>query len=91
MKTAAKSGVGTVHALQFGELTTGRPYNDGGTWFRRDSYYSYITKETVSERIFAAGPEDASRPYSRSEGYDAKCSCCFLGFSHTTEHHELKK
>lgn len=90
MKTATKTGVGTVHVLQFGELTTGQPYHDGGSWFRRDSYYSYVTKETVSERYFVAGPEDASGPHNRNDDYDPKCPCCWLGFAHSEECHQQK-
>lgn len=83
--------------MRYGTNVPGAPRYNDGTWERIDTYTSKDTGNTAMERRFCAGPLDDSpvandsRNLGLTEGnnirYDSKCSCCFLGFSHTTFHH----
>jgi len=87
--------IGTIETLKYGTNQIGTPYRDrdGGGWFRVDTYTSFTEKRPVNERRFAAGKDDVSsvaRDYPHGEGnirYHPKCSCCWLGFSHTVDLH----
>lgn len=73
----------------YGINETGKPYlSREGTWFRNDKWTSKRMKETFMERRFAANREDNSPVFYGQ--YDAQCSCCWLGFSHTTDAHNCK-
>ena len=41
----------------------------------------------VRETVFATGPSDASTRHDKSRAYDSRCSCCYLNFTHTADHH----
>lgn len=66
---------------------------EGGTWRRLDRYISPTGAEEWTNP-FCAGPDDFTpaaltyngSPY-RNAGYDARCSCCYLGFPHTVGAH----
>jgi len=69
---------------------------DSGTWYRVDKWTSHETGESTFERRFCDGPKDDSpqfRHFYAGEGnaaYDAKCSLCWLGFSHTLAIHNKR-
>lgn len=83
-------------------LTVKTPYglNEVGScsrgsagWMRVDRYTgSFPTDRPTLERRFAAAKDDVSAialsygPAANCE-YDAGCSCCWLGFSHTIDCH----
>ncbi len=56
-------------------------------WFRFD-----LNSDYPEIRRFATGRDDTSPKYAHWEGlnYDAKCSCCWLGLSHTTDLHNAR-
>jgi hypothetical protein len=39
------------------------------------------------ESWFCAGRTDSSGHYNSIDHYDARCSCCWLGFGHTLDYH----
>lgn len=42
----------------------------------------------VRTRVFSAGPSDVSSWHPMNQGgYDSRCSCCYLGFTHTIDRH----
>lgn len=77
-----------------GSYTHGKPYRDGNSYFRRDTYHSdrYPDLDGNRDRLFAAGPNDDSPLWNSSigQGYNANCSCCYLGFAHTTAAHQKR-
>ena len=57
--------------------------------YRIERYTPNDGRPAVIERRFSAGPDDTSGPRSvYPSGYDSRCSCCYLGFSHTEAAHE---
>ena len=76
------------YVSEFGTLLVGR--FDGR--FRRDTWISARTGERFAEPAFAAGPEDKSNRHNHSigQGYDPRCSCCYLNFTHTQELHNRR-
>lgn len=78
----------TTTTTEHGTYEHGKPYLGDLTWFRTDSWTSNKGTAREHERLFAAGPKDDS-PIYRGR-YDAECSCCYLGFAHTTEAHEQR-
>src|SRR6185437_15691879 len=79
-----------VDLLRFGENAIGKPYfSDGGCWRRKDVYTPYDGRPALVESRFAAGPVDDSPAFTEDlGGYDSRCACCYLNFSHTLLHHE---
>lgn len=76
------------YQLEFGRLVVGR-----FTGRRRmDVYISAVSGERYYEPAFAAGPDDKSNRHNHTigNGYDARCSCCYLGYTHTEEAHQKK-
>lgn len=75
-----------------GSYTHGKPYLDGRTYFRTDTYHSdrYPDLDGQRDRLFAASLTDDTPIWDGriGQGYDAKCSCCYLGFAHTTAAHQ---
>jgi len=50
----------------------------------------YVSKDDGShhyEQSFAMSEKDVSPRHDRG-GYDSRCSCCYLGFSHTVDVHQ---
>jgi len=85
-----------VEQLEFGTNTIGTPRRlpEGGSWERVDLYTSHESGDVTPERRFAAGRDDFS-PMARTMyagsgncTYHPKCSCCWLGFSHTLALHQ---
>jgi hypothetical protein len=67
----------------------GTPYYGERSWFRRDKYIPTGNYDLV----FVIGPDDHSPIHKygyevNHAGYDARCSCCWLGFAHSEEYHE---
>lgn len=85
---------GRVDRCKHGTNEIGEPsVSQSGTWFRLDIY----TPDAwgcvpLTERRFAAGRGDYSPMFLEGINgrYDAGCSCCYLGFSHTLAAHQLK-
>lgn len=88
----------TTTQMRFGTNQHGTPQvSTGGCrcWERIDTYTSTETGETFLERRACAGPNDdspvAHAPYADMPGtipgYDPRCPCCWLGFSHTVNYH----
>ena len=85
-----------VQVTRHGKNIIGKPHRtDGGGYERIDTYISNSDGREVKERRFAAGPDDYSPmfidAYADDPGngrYHPKCSCCWLGFSHTLANHE---
>ena len=85
---------GKVESTEYGQNAIGTPRRtEGGGWERIDLYHGQGGTITP-ERRFAAGPDDRS-PMARTMyagkgncSYHPKCSCCWLGFSHTLELHQ---
>ena len=52
----------------------------------------YIGSDGTVYRIHSTGPGDDSPVYRHWDygRYDAECSCCYLGFTHTEALHEQK-
>ena len=76
------------YRLQFGTLIVGH-----FTGRRRmDVYVSDVSGQRYYEPAFATGPSDKSNRHDCSigYGYDARCSCCYLGFTHTEEAHKQR-
>lgn len=78
----------------YGTNQIGTPYRDreGGGWSRD----SWTNKDPGSRpeiyRVFALNKEDRSSVATTCNGnrqYHEKCSCCWLGFSHTTALHDF--
>jgi hypothetical protein len=78
----------TVTKTAHGRYTHGRPYNRSGTWHRRDQYQS-DDGHRGTDNAFCAGPTDDSPMHCGP--YDPKCSCCWLGFAHTTAAHDQRR
>jgi hypothetical protein len=54
---------------------------------RRHEFIPRDGGRSVVESAFCAGPEDRTPVHIIYGGYDAKCSCCWHGFSHTEGEH----
>ena len=81
-----------LDVYKYGVNEIGRPTRSPeGSWFRFDTW-TRANGETMKERRFAAACDDYSPIYEHWEGsnYDSRCSCCYLGFSHTATHHAQK-
>ena len=78
-----------VHG-KYGTFEIGVPYHDGGSWFRSDLYHPNNTNELpVWERVFCAGRDDFSAPHCiYPDGYNSRCSCCYLNIGHTKKLHQ---
>ena len=95
MNTLRKRGETLIDKTDYGTNHIGTPRRtEGGGWERIDTYHGQ-DGHTTDERRFAAGPNDFS-PMARTmyagKGnceYHPKCSCCWLGFSHTLANHNL--
>lgn len=79
-----------THDLKFGLLLVGRfERGEGrrGGW-RQDVYVRNEDGTRIPENIYAEGHDDVSAPHVKyPRGYDARCSCCWLGMHHTQEAH----
>ncbi len=78
----------TVTTSQYGSYTHGEPYYSGRTWFRFDQWLS-VGGEASFDRLFAASKSDDTPIYRGPYGFD--CSCCYLGFAHTTAAHIVRE
>ncbi len=81
MATVTRTEYGTY---EHGTPELSRDYGGHGTWRRSDKWTSK-GGDVTWDRLFAAGPGDDSPIYSGR--YHSACSCCYLGFGHTTEAH----
>lgn len=74
----------TYHG-EYGTLETGQFVGRR----RRDVWTSKATGEQFTEPAFATGPDDDSRRHDHTigHGYNPRCSCCWLGFTHTERYH----
>jgi hypothetical protein len=56
---------------------------------RAELYVSKQDGKEYRETSFAASPGDLSPRHDHGigGGYDSRCSCCYLNFSHTQEYH----
>lgn len=72
---------------KYGKYVHQRTFCSERTWFRLDLYICKDGTEGGVDRFFAASHDDMSPPH---DGYDGKCSCCWLGFPHTSKAHELR-
>lgn len=80
-----------IETLTYGTNETGKPtITREGSWVRFDLYTSFADNRQSRERRFAAGRDDYSPLFTRTAGHveDSRCSCCYLGFSHTVAHHQ---
>lgn len=88
------SAIGTIHAYKHG---TAEIISFDGPW-RREIYRPHVVADNepwnreIRERCMAVGPDDAmprhnSMCYGPGAGYDAKCSCCYLGITHSEALH----
>lgn len=75
--------------LKHGTNQIGATYYGERVWKRRDIYTPNDGREPVTESRFAAGSGDTSPMFIDGDNgrYDSRCSCCFLGFSHTLDAH----
>lgn len=90
-------GQGRRDELKHGTNVIGPSKYGENTWFRRDTWIRKADGETIVERRFATGPDDISplfvadyfglNPDDANGKSDSRCSCCYLGFSHTLDHH----
>ena len=75
--------------LKFPYDTVRFKYSEGG-WFRYDRNLWQSPRDPgvygLTERWFAVGPTDTSEHHDMSD-YNARCSCCYLGFGHTEAFH----
>lgn len=89
-----RSAIGTVHTYEYGTSEVVRFEGER----RIEVYRPFVVhpKEpwnaAVTERVFSTGPSDASvrfhtYPYNPAMKYDSRCSCCYLGFTHTADLH----
>jgi hypothetical protein len=83
-----------IDKTDYGTNYIGTPYmTEGHSWCRDDRYVGQDGKGEY-ERRFAAGKDDRSpmaRPMYAGKGncsYHPRCSCCWLGFSHTLAVHQ---
>jgi hypothetical protein len=69
------------------EVAAGGFRRSEGGWFRYDRFTPHDPDSGFGGRdsIFALSDRDIS-PQHR--GYDAACSCCWLGFGHTVAFHD---
>jgi hypothetical protein len=76
------------HRLTHGTLTIGPVRACGrGSYRRRDTYQSDREgARPETESIFAGSLTDDTPP---ARTYHADCECCWLGFSHTQQYHDL--
>lgn len=70
-----------------GSYTHGIPQpRQGGGWRRADTYHSTARDlDGAVDSLFAARADDDSPLFAGR--YNPECACCYLGFPHTTEHH----
>ncbi len=80
----------TITTTQYGAYEHGTPYRTQcGTCQRVDTYRSDSPDlDGNRDRAFAANIKDDSPIYSGP--YNPSCSCCWLGFTHTTAAHNAK-
>lgn len=79
-------------ALKFGSNQIGQTYYGERCWRRRDTYTPKDGRQAITESRFAASKTDVSPLFIDGENgrYDSRCSCCFLGFSHTVDAHNQR-
>lgn len=74
--------------------TQGKPYCKDRTWLRVDTYHSEQRDlDGNTDRLFALGPDDNTPGVltygpNANRQYHGNCSCCYLGFPHTTARHD---
>lgn len=88
---AAAAGAARI-AYKYGVAETlGYERTEGGSYIREHRYTPNDGGRPVVERVFCAGPDDASPMHSTyPTGYDSKCSCCYLNITHTDALHERR-
>jgi hypothetical protein len=97
MPTTLAHTAGRIQQTQYGTNRIGTPARTDGCWERIDTYCGSDGRP-VQERRFCAGREDFSDMATGYNGniskgnveYHPRCSCCWLGFSHTVELHRLE-
>jgi hypothetical protein len=70
-----------------------RRYIDGSAQrFDRNEWHSQFDPEVFGrvESWVAAGTADTSGHFNALDHYDRRCSCCWLGFGHTLDYHNLR-
>lgn len=83
-----------TYTHQYGTLTLGVPYLHGQgadrRWIRCDHWESATpTGESGGQITYVAGPEDLTDVHPHwGPGYNPRCSCCWLGITHTTACHQ---
>jgi hypothetical protein len=93
-KSSTISSVGTVHTYRYGTATV---VSFDAPW-RREIYRPSDVpanepwNREIPERCMATGPGDISPRHNKSTygpgaGYDRKCSCCYLGITHSEDKH----
>lgn len=77
-----------TYRTPYASITTGPPQHRGGSIIRIDQYAADDGRTPVSEHVFAADLHDDSPQHATyPTGYDAACSCCWLGFAHSDRCH----
>jgi hypothetical protein len=73
------------YETEYGMLTV-RPETYDGT-YRLDLWLGKEPGDRpIVERCFSTGPQDTSPRQARS-GYDPRCACCWLNFTHSEDYH----
>jgi hypothetical protein len=77
---------------EYGTYEHGRPYYSGVSSYRRSDTWipndKASCKDISHDLLFAASMSDQSPIYLGP--YNGNCSCCWLGFGHTTEAHKRR-
>jgi hypothetical protein len=79
---------GLRHECEYGYFVIERwARGDGATVRRIERYHPNDGREPIVEWSFAASLKDVSPRHDKNHGYNARCSCCWLGFTHTDDYH----